>query len=175
MGVRKAQSFPCPANESQAMSLVDEICEAQTPTGYHSTDMVTVDMGADTQGLTWNTAGHTLVATPTRGANIMSNYAPCDTRTLVQQIGHGNILAISGGRVQVRETGVTLPVHAGYRVTVDLAGNDTYTVRRIFERGPKTWVKGELTDVYADQLGEVAYQASCYVNVDFGEEVNALG
>jgi len=42
MGARKAQSFPCPANESQATSLVDEICEEPTPTGYHSKDMVTV-------------------------------------------------------------------------------------------------------------------------------------
>lgn len=100
----------------------------------------------------------------------MTTFAPCDARTLVQQIGRGNVLAISGGRIQVRETNVTLPVHAGYRVTVDLAGNDTYTVRRIFERGPKTWIKGEVDNVYADQLGEIAYQASCYVNVDFGSD-----
>ena len=27
--------------------MMDEICEATTPTGYHSADMVTVDNGAD--------------------------------------------------------------------------------------------------------------------------------
>ena len=27
--------------------MMDEICEEQTPTGYHSKDMVTVDNGAD--------------------------------------------------------------------------------------------------------------------------------
>jgi hypothetical protein len=27
---------------------MDEICEEQTPTGYHSKDMITVDNGADT-------------------------------------------------------------------------------------------------------------------------------
>lgn len=88
--------------------------------------------------------------------------------TLVQQIGRGNVLAISGGRVQVREYGITLPVHAGYRVEIDLEPSDTYTVRRVFVRGHKTWVKGEVTNVYCDQVGETAYQASCYVNVEFG-------
>lgn len=63
---------------------------------------------------------------------------------------------------------MTLPVHQGYRVEIDLAANDTYTVRRVFTRGAKTWIKGERTDVYCDEVGEVAYQASCYVNVEFG-------
>jgi len=27
--------------------MMDEICEATTPTGYHSKDMITVDNGAD--------------------------------------------------------------------------------------------------------------------------------
>jgi len=48
MGARKAQSFPCPANESQATSLVDEICEAVG--NYHSKDMITLDNGADKPG-----------------------------------------------------------------------------------------------------------------------------
>jgi len=33
------------------MSIMGEICEATTPTGYHSSDMVTVDMGADEPAL----------------------------------------------------------------------------------------------------------------------------
>jgi hypothetical protein len=98
-------------------------------------------------------------------------FVVCDSETLVHQIGRGNIMSISGGRVQVRPSGITLPVHAGYRVTVDLAANDTYTVRRIFKRGAKEWIKGELTNVYAEDVGEIAYQASCYVNVEFGEAV----
>ena len=91
----------------------------------------------------------------------------CDARTLLAQIGRGNILAISGGRVGVRETGITLPVAAGYSVTIDLAANDTYTVRRVFTRAGRTWVKGERTDVYCEQVGETVYRASCFRNVEF--------
>ncbi len=91
----------------------------------------------------------------------------CDARTLMDQIGRRNILAISGGRVGVRETGITLPVAAGYSVTIDLAADDTYTVRRVFTRAGRTWVKGEQTDVYCDQVGETAYRASCFRNVEF--------
>lgn len=98
-----------------------------------------------------------------------TRFAPCDTSELLRQIGHMNLLSISGGRVLRRETGVTLPVGSGYRVTVDLAGNDTYTVRRIFVRGAKSWIKGEETEVYCDQVAGSAYRASCFVNVDFGE------
>lgn len=94
--------------------------------------------------------------------------ADCDADELVAQIGHRNVLAISGGRVLARRSGVTLPVSAGYSVTVDLAGNDTYTVRRVFVRAGKRWVKGELTGIHCDQVGEMAYQASCFRNVEFG-------
>lgn len=91
----------------------------------------------------------------------------CDASTLLAQLGRRNVLAISGGRVGVRRTGITLPVSSGYSVTVDLAGNDTYTVRRIFTRAGRTWIKGERADVYCEQVGEVAYKASCYKNVEF--------
>lgn len=94
-------------------------------------------------------------------------FRECDPRQLVAQIGRGNIAAISGGRVLVRETGITLPVSNGYSVTVDLNWDDTYIVRRVFKRGAKVWIKGEQTDVYCDEVGEVAYKASCYVNVEF--------
>jgi hypothetical protein len=88
---------------------------------------------------------------------------------LLAQIGRTNVLAISGGRVTVRETGITLPVDCGYSVTVDLADNDTYTVRRIFKRGAKTWIKGERCDVYADDVADAAYYASCFRNGPWGE------
>lgn len=93
-------------------------------------------------------------------------FRECDTDQTIAQIGR-NILAISGGRVIKRATGVTLPVGHGYSVTVDLNWDDTYVVRRVFKRGAKTWIKGEMKDVYAEDLSEVAYYASCYVNVDF--------
>lgn len=60
-----------------------------------------------------------------------------------------------------------LPVGSGYSVTVDLAANDTYTVRRVFKRGAKVWVKGEQTEVYCDEVGEIAYQASSFRSYDF--------
>ena len=87
---------------------------------------------------------------------------PCDAQTLVDQIGRRNILAISGGRVLARETGITLPVDCGYSVTVDLAAGDTYVVRRIFRRGRREWIHGERTDVYCEEVGEAAYYASCF-------------
>ena len=71
--------------------------------------------------------------------------------------------------MQRRETGVTLPVGAGYSVTVDLDASDTYVVSRVFKRGAKTWVKGTLTNVFCDAVGETAYRASCYNNGEFGQ------
>ena len=101
-----------------------------------------------------------------RGAD---NFIECDARTLVEQIGQRIVLSISGGRIVVRETGITLPVSNGYRVTVDLAAGDTYTVRRVFKRAGKTWVKGERAGIYCDQVADAAYRASCFRNVPFGE------
>jgi hypothetical protein len=97
-----------------------------------------------------------------------TTFSECDAQELKRQVGMRNILAISGGRVLIRETGISLPVSSGYSVTIDLAGNDTYTVRRVFKRAGKVWIKGEVTDVYCEQVGEMAYQASCYKNVEFG-------
>ncbi len=107
-------------------------------------------------------------------------FRQCDTMELMRQIGVGNLMAISGGRVIAHETGVTLPVGSGYSVTVDLDPSDTYVVRRVFKRGDQTWVKGELDDVYADQVpgkasarrhthqvGEIAYQAHAFRSYDF--------
>jgi hypothetical protein len=96
-----------------------------------------------------------------------------NARETTMQMG-GNFFAISGGRVlALRNTwlevvGVRLPCGAGYRVDVLLAADDTYTVRRTFVRAGKEFVKGEVTGVYCDELGEVAWVASCYVNRSFG-------
>jgi hypothetical protein len=94
----------------------------------------------------------------------------CDAQELLAMIGHRNVLAISGGRVlRHPRGGVTLPVGHGYSVTIDLAANDTWTVRRIFKRGSKIFLHGEEAEVYSEELGQAAYRASCYVNVAFGE------
>jgi len=82
--------------------------------------------------------------------------------TTLSQIGGGNILAISGGRIGTYGNTLVLPVRYGYSVEIDLAWNDTYTVRRVHTRKGVRNVKGEMTDVYFDQLGEIAYRASCY-------------
>jgi uncharacterized protein YgiB involved in biofilm formation len=87
----------------------------------------------------------------------------------LRQIGTRNVLAISGGRVLLigdenqTTVGMALPVSQGYQVHVYIANDDTYTVQRIF-RGK---VKGERSGVYADDLGEAAWNASCYQNVEF--------
>lgn len=81
----------------------------------------------------------------------------------LDQIGRGNVLAISGGRWRITEDHtLVLPVAAGYSVEIDLAPGDTYTVRRIFTRAGKRFDHGEITGVYCDQIGEIAYRASCY-------------
>ena len=106
--------------------------------------------------------------TTNNGGNKVNNqFIACDAQTLVAQIGIRNVLAISGGRVIRRETGISLPVSNGYSVTVDLASNDTYTVRRVFSRAGKVSIKGEVADVYCDQVGEIAYQAHAFRSYDF--------
>lgn len=102
----------------------------------------------------------------------MSTYAiPTVAKTIVDQIGFGNILAISGGRIDtptVTDEGntiVSLPVAHGYRVEVEYdRGSDTYEVRRTFRRGGKDFLKGVQCNVYCDELGEIAYRASCYLD-----------
>jgi hypothetical protein len=95
-----------------------------------------------------------------------------DTReAMVAQIGGRSVYAISGGRVEADTVGddpaIRLPVAHGYSVRVIYnQGSDTYTVQRLYTRLGKTTVKGEVADVYCDQLGEIAYRASCYASYD---------
>jgi len=91
-------------------------------------------------------------------------FRPCDVQQMIAQIGRMNIMAISGGRIERRETGITLPVGAGYSVTIDLDWDDTYVVSRVFKRGAKRWIKGTRRNIYYDEVGEVAYKASCFRN-----------
>jgi len=105
-------------------------------------------------------------------------YRPFDEDQLLAQIGRGNIFAISGGRVQVWRTNdgkatrtVTLPVSNGYSVEIYLAWDDTYTVTRQFKRKGEYINKGTVKGVYADNIGEVAYRASCFRSYEFGKKV----
>jgi len=85
-------------------------------------------------------------------------------RVAVRQIGLGNILRISGGPSSIDAEGrLILPVGRGYSVRVILdEGSDTYTVQRVYTRAGVERIKGERTWVYCDEVGEVAYRASCY-------------
>lgn len=109
---------------------------------------------------------------------------PFDEDVLLDQIGKMNVFAISGGRVGVWKPNgecveVELPVSSGYWVRITLAWDDTYTVERVLKRRPKGQsskeikVLGRVTGVYCDQVGKIAYLASCYKNVEFGEKVTA--
>lgn len=94
--------------------------------------------------------------------------------TMSQQIGRMNIAAISGGRrVAVDERTLRLPVSNGYHVEVELMIDDTYTVRRVTIRKakgiPVRKIKGEVSGVYCDEVGEAAYQASSFRSYEFGE------
>ncbi len=101
---------------------------------------------------------------------------PFNVDELKSQIGFWNIGAISGGRVFIdgatynKEYGTTqqveFPVAYGYRVRVTLGWNDTWTVSRVIvkntKKGISEVIKGTLENVYPENIGEVAYQASCF-------------
>lgn len=58
--------------------------------------------------------------------------------------------------------GVELPVSCGYRVRVRLTPADDYTVERVLVRGAREYAKGSRTQVYCDQVGEMAYRAGMF-------------
>jgi hypothetical protein len=87
-----------------------------------------------------------------------------------------NLLAISGGRKSVifytdldsdtYPIGVSLPVAQGRSVEVTLDWDDTYRVRRV-RRGAgrlkgSEFIEAELTGIYCEEVGEVAYGMSCW-------------
>lgn len=103
---------------------------------------------------------------------------PFNEDELINQIGRMNVFAISGGRVGVivNDDGETveihLPVSNGYRVSIKLGWDDTYTVSRQFVRKGTVSDKGTIEGVYCTEIGEVAYQASCFRSNDaFGKVV----
>ena len=109
---------------------------------------------------------------------------PFDVEGLKNQIGFWNIGAISGGRTyidgatynkQYKTTEqVEFPVAYGYRVRVTLGWDDTWTVSRVIvkntKKGISEVIKGTVEGVYPENIGEVAYQASCFrSNYEFGK------
>jgi hypothetical protein len=88
---------------------------------------------------------------------------PMNTTEALRQIGRTTVLAVSGGRIHygLRDA-IILPVRYGYAVRITLDAADTYTVERIFTRSGRTTVKGIRTGVYADQLSDTVWAASCY-------------
>lgn len=94
-----------------------------------------------------------------------------DRRVILEQIGFWNVGAISGGRVQASENGVILPVGYGYKVIVELNALDLYNVKRVYAKGAQVYKEWVVENVYAENVGEVAYQASCFKNKKFGEAV----
>lgn len=80
------------------------------------------------------------------------------------QMGAMNVGAISGGRSFTFGSTVYFPVSNGYYVAVTLTAADDYTVSRMYVRGGKATVKAQVSGVYAEMVGEVAYQMSCYEN-----------
>jgi len=111
---------------------------------------------------------------------------PFSAEVLKNQIGFWNIAAISGGRIYIDGTTydaqnqttqqVELPIAYGYRVRITLGWDDTYTVSRVIvkntKKGISEVIKGTVEGVYCENVGEVAYQASCFrSNTDFGKVV----
>ena len=107
---------------------------------------------------------------------------PFSVEVLKNQIGFWNIGAISGGRIYIDGTTydeqnqttqqVELPVAYGYRVRITLGWDDTWTVQRVIvkntKKGISEIIKGTVEGVYCENIGEVAYQASCFrSNSDF--------
>ena len=104
---------------------------------------------------------------------------PFNEDELISQIGRMNIFAISGGRVGITKNSrgetveIELKVSNGYRVVISLGWNDEYIVSRQFVRNGVVYDKGTVENVLCDNIGEVAYKASCFRNVQFGEKENA--
>lgn len=111
----------------------------------------------------------------------VDNWAPasreCSPQVLLEQIGLMNVLAISGGRKSVvyatsdnggtYPVGIRLPSSTNRCVEITLQGDDTYRVRRYrrivkgADRGREI-VEHQSVGVYCENVGEVAYTASCW-------------
>lgn len=92
---------------------------------------------------------------------------------LLRWIGSGNLGSISGFRKRLHGGQLYLPVSNGYSVRISLAGDDTWTVERVFTRSGRETVR-KMEGIYCDQVGEIAYRASCFQSdPNWGEKVAA--
>lgn len=91
---------------------------------------------------------------------------PEERQTILRQIGAWNVAAISGGRVRPLPDGIEMPAGAGYVVRVRLTPVDDYTVERVYVRKGQDHPHGLRERIYADQVGEAAYRASCFRSYD---------
>ena len=89
-----------------------------------------------------------------------------DLRETMNQIGKGNIMAISGGRAERRGNELILPSTKDQQVVIGYSSvPDLYYVRAEQkinagkDKGSNK-ILAQWDDVYADELGEIAYQAS---------------
>lgn len=114
--------------------------------------------------------------------NINREGRTCDPTELIQQIGLMNLYAISGGLwgslrdAEQNIIGAWLPVGSGRMVEVSLDFDDTYRVRcvRRVMRGKNRnqgIIETEVVGVYCDQVGEAAYQASCWRTNNYQKEI----
>jgi hypothetical protein len=98
-------------------------------------------------------------------------------KTMLKQIGAGNVMAICGGRYERSgPLSVRMQVGQGYYVEVTyVEGHDWYRVERQYKRNGTFHVKGAVEPVYCDQLGDIAYRASCFHNGPFpgGQRVDS--
>lgn len=113
----------------------------------------------------------------------MSKCRAFNVEELKRQIGWSNLFAISGGRVYLdgatynakygEVEQIELPVGYGYRVRITLGWDDTWTVQRVIVKNTKKGIseniKGTVEGVYFDEVGEIAYKASRFQDVEFGK------
>jgi len=103
---------------------------------------------------------------------------PFNEDELIAQLGKMTFFAICGGKFSIwQPEGETVEADFwsgnGYRVRITLGWDDTWTVQRIFVRKGQVSIKGEMKGVYADQVSDIAYKASCYRSYEFGDKVKA--
>lgn len=87
---------------------------------------------------------------------------PDQRKEIVRQIGAGNILCISGGKINPIPDGIELPVSNGFLVRIQLTPLDEYTVTRVFKRSGKEFIHGRAEHVYCDRVSELAYRAGMF-------------
>jgi hypothetical protein len=113
------------------------------------------------------------MSTNLNNTNIIREGRECDPTEIIRQIGKWNLLAISGGLwgaikdSEGYEVGVFMPCSRNRMVEVILDFSDTYTVKRtrrvlVGANAGTTITEYETSFIYCDQVGEVAYQASCW-------------